>query len=96
MLEPLVLIGGLVNIPMYVYYWVMTAAQIELMAMDTPVVSYNHKKDKESEPTKAEMDKLTERWMQRKKEREEKGLKVNLSDFLRKGVEALPHNTNTK
>lgn len=85
---------GLVRIPMYEYYWGLTAAQIELLAMDCPVVVYKNKKDKPKH-TKKEMDALMAKWEAKQKEREEKGTKLNLNDFLRTGMDALK-NTKTE
>ena len=39
----------------------------------------------EKKHTKKELDKLTERWMARKKADEEKGIKFNINDFIKTG-----------
>lgn len=87
MLEPLLLFGGLYSIPMYSYYWVMTSAQIELLAMDTPIVTYDRKGEKKH--TKSELDKLKEDYYRRKKEEEANGTRVDLQEFLVKGKESI-------
>ena len=49
----------------YNYWWGYTAAQIELMALDMPLVSYSHtKKDDDAfkNPTKKKMQDFYERW----------------------------------
>lgn len=61
----------------------MTSAQIELMVMDVPLIQYD--KPGEKKHTKKELDKLTERWMARKKADEEKGIKFNINDFIKTG-----------
>ena len=76
---------GLVNIPMWGYRQVLTAAQIELLAVDKPIVTYPKKQDKPKKHTKKEMDELTRKWMERKREEEARGEKFSLNDFLRTG-----------
>lgn len=44
--EPLKLFCGLWTVPMWGYYDSYTAAQIELMAMDTPVIVYDWGREK--------------------------------------------------
>lgn len=73
------------NIPMYAYYWVMTSAQLELLACDVPIVVYPKRGEKKH--TKREMDDLTEKWKKRKAEKEAKGIKIDLNDFLNSGRE---------
>lgn len=51
--EPLILFFGLWRIPMWGYYWQYTLAQIELLSVDGPLISYNRKnrtKDNKSAP----------------------------------------------
>lgn len=44
--EPLILFFGLWRIPMWGYLWGYTIAQIELLAIDSPMIAYNRKKKK--------------------------------------------------
>lgn len=72
----------------YEYWWGYTAAQIELMVMDQPVISYksNKKNDKSLFGTREEadeMDKLADRWKELNGEGQA-GKKVDLNEFLRK------------
>lgn len=99
-MQPLILVGGLVKIPMYGYYWVHTSAQVDLMAIDTPIVVYNRKKDGEVKHTKKEMDDVMAKWEAKRKKQGKSadfsvGTKLNLNDFLRTGMDALK-NTKTE
>lgn len=93
-MQPLVLLGGLVRVPMFGYYWVHTAAQVDLMAIDAPIVVYNRKKDGEVKHTKKEMDDVMAKWEAKRKKQGKSadfsvGTKLNLNDFLRTGMDAL-------
>lgn len=48
MTRPLVLFGGLVNIPMWGYYNAYTAAQVDIIVSDAPFVSYRREKGKKA------------------------------------------------
>ena len=98
-MQPLVLLGGLVRVRMWGYYWVHSSAQIDLMAIDVPVVVY--KKDKGDKPkhTKKEMDDIMAKWEAKRKAQGKStdfkaGEKTSLNDFLRTGMDAF--NTKTK
>lgn len=65
----------------YDYWWGYTAAQIELMAVDQPLVVY--KKDKKK-VTKKDMDKVYEEWENRK-HKFKPGETINLNDYLNGG-----------
>lgn len=70
------------GISAYDYWWGYTAAQIELMAADAPFVKY---RDNNKSHTKSEMDKLADRWNEKRKEQGSMvGKKISLSDYLRK------------
>jgi hypothetical protein len=96
-MQPLVLFGGLFRVPMFGYYWVHTSAQIDLLAIDVPVVVY--KKDKKDvKHSKKEMDSLMAKWEAKRKAQGKSsdfksGEKANLNDFLRTGMDAFK---NTK
>lgn len=65
----------------YDYWWGYTAAQIELMTTDVPIVRY--KNDKEKKHNKKDMDALADAWAARRKGKTLKGEKVSLSEWLR-------------
>lgn len=97
-MQPLLLFGGLVRVPMYGYYWVHSSVQIDLMAIDTPMVSYNRKKDNGGNHTKKEMDDMLAKWEAKRKAQGKSTSfkveeKVNMNDFLRTGMDAF---NNTK
>ena len=77
---------------MFGYYWVHSSAQIDLLAIDVPVVVYKKDKDKVSH-TKKEMDDVMAKW-KAKREAQGKstdfkaGEKTSLNDFLRTGMDA--------
>lgn len=99
-MKPLVLFGGLVRVQMYGYYWVHSSAQIDLIAIDAPLVAYNHKKDGEVNHTKKDMDNIMAKWTEKRKKQGKDsdfsvGTKLNLNEFLRTGIDAL-NNTKTE
>ncbi len=83
---------GLVRVPMWDYYWGLTAAQIELLTIDTPIVVY--KRDDSGKPkpgekgftrTAEQARKEYERWKARQEAEKKKGVKIDLSTFLSTG-----------
>lgn len=82
---------GLVRVQMYEYYWGHTAAQIELIDIDQPIIVYRKQEnanvlkpgDNGYKPDKKKLDAAVERWKKRKAEREKRGFK--LDQFLRTG-----------
>lgn len=99
-MQPLVYLGGLIRVPMYGYYWVHTSAQVELIAIDAPLVVYNRKKDGDVKHTKKEMDDIMAKWEAKRKSMGKGtdfsvGTKLNMNDFLRTGMDALK-NTKTE
>lgn len=99
-MNPLLLFGGLVKVPMYGYYWVHTSAQIDLIAIDAPIVVYNRKKDGEAKHTKKEMEDVMAKWEAKRKKLGKDtdfsvGTKLDLNEFLRTGMDALK-NTKTE
>lgn len=98
-MQPLILLGGLIRVPMYGYYWVHTSAQIDLIAIDTPVVVYNHKKNGEVKHTKKEMNSIMEKWRSKRRKMGKDddfsvGTKLDLNNFLRTGADALKNTKN--
>lgn len=76
---------GLVSVPMYEYRCVLTCAQIELLAIDKPVVNYdtgNGKKGKKTKkrPSKAEVEKVTKAWQEKYKDGQKPV--IDLSGFI--------------
>ena len=87
---------GLYRIPMYEYYWGHTAAQIELIDADAPMICYKKHDDKSSrpgekgyKPNAKKLDDTVAKWKKRKAEREARGFK--LTPFLATG-EKIPTN----
>ena len=83
---------GLVRVQMWDYYWGLTAAQIELLTIDTPIVVY--KRDDSGKPkpgekgftrTAEQARKEYERWKARQEAEKKKGVKIDLSTFLSTG-----------
>jgi hypothetical protein len=77
---------------MWDYYWGLTAAQIELLTIDTPIVVY--KRDDSGKPkpgekgftrTAEQARKEYERWKARQEEEKKKGVKIDLNTFLKTG-----------
>lgn len=69
----------------YDYWWGYSAAQIDLMVADQPLVVYpkTKKEDGPKKHTKKEMDALYDRWMEKKKnEGSLIGKKISLADYL--------------
>lgn len=46
MMQPLLLLGGMICVPMYGYNWVMTLAQLELIGNDKPLSLFKRDKNK--------------------------------------------------
>lgn len=69
----------------YDYWWGYSSAQIDLMAIDQPLVVYPKGKDKPANHSKKKMDDVYARW-EAKKSAEGgtlKGEKVSLGEYLR-------------
>lgn len=68
----------------YDYWWGYTAAQIELMAIDQPVVQYSKKDLKNSGvPSKKKMEDIAKKWEREKAGRKSYvGREVSLSELL--------------
>lgn len=72
---------------MYEYMWGMTAAQVELMVYDVPIVVYGKNGDKFGKVNKKKMELVNEQWNEKYSDKEKI---VNL-DFMSQFI-----NTNTK
>lgn len=90
---------GLHRVQMYEYYWGHTAAQIELIDVDSPVVCYKKHDpneglkpgDKGYKPNAEKLKSSVEKWKKRKAEREKRGFR--LDRFLATG-EKVPISDN--
>lgn len=81
---------GLIRVPMWDYYWGLTAAQVEILTIDQPIVVY--KKD-ENKPKPWENGTVSEdyakkayqKWLEKKKKREAEGKAVDVNQVFQKG-----------
>lgn len=80
---------GLVRVPMWDYYWGMTAAQVELLTIDQPIVVYKkEKKDSPWKDGKVSEDyasKQYRKWLEGKKRREREGRTIDIENTFSKG-----------
>lgn len=74
---------GLMTVPMFEYNWVYTMAQIELIAIDVPLVLYDSVKEKKH--SRKEMEELTKRWREKKERDIKNGVKFSFGDFINTG-----------
>lgn len=89
MMMPLVLFGGLVTIPMYYYNNVYTCAQIELLTIDVPIISYKKDKKKKGKGEKTEFKKAdaidtiikAQEWEQKYGGENKKNITYDLTQF---------------
>ena len=77
---------GLIRVPMWDYYWGLTAAQVELLTIDQPIVVY--KKDEDNDkPWKngtvsgSYADKQYQKWLAKKKQREAEGKNLDITQI---------------
>jgi len=98
---PRYLFFGLYRIPMYEWYWGHTAAQIDLIDIDAPIVCYekhdNNKGlrpgDKGYVPNPKKLDAAVKKWEQRKAAREARGFRL---DTLLATGEKVPVNSQSQ
>lgn len=69
---------GLIRVPMWDYYWGLTAAQVELLTIDQPIVVYKADKDndkpwKKGTVSEGYANKQYQKWLEKKKKREAEG-----------------------
>ena len=69
---------GMIRVPMWDYYWGLTAAQVELLTIDQPVVVYKADKDndkpwKNGTATEGYAKSQYQKWLEKKKKREAEG-----------------------
>ena len=69
---------GLIRVPMWDYYWGLTAAQVELLTIDQPIVVYKADKDndkpwKNGTATETYAKSQYQKWLEKKKKRDASG-----------------------
>ena len=69
---------GMIRVPMWDYYWGLTAAQVELLTIDQPIVVYKADKDndkpwKNGTATESYANNQYQKWLEKKKKREAEG-----------------------
>ena len=69
---------GMIRVPMWDYYWGLTAAQVELLTIDQPIVVYKADKDndkpwKNGTVTEGYAKSQYQKWLEKKKKREAEG-----------------------
>lgn len=84
---------GFYRVPMYEYYWGHTAAQIELIDADVPIICYKKPDEKTNgglkpgdkgyKPNPQKLAESVKKWKERKAAREKRGFK--LDQLLRTG-----------
>ena len=91
MMMPRFFLFGMIRVPMWEYYWGLTAAQVELLTIDTPIVVYKRDKNK-ARPGQKGYEVSADRaeqyyyeWKKRKKRREKSGRKLDLQHLLATG-----------
>lgn len=85
-MEPLKVLFGLIYIREYAYRFVLTNAQIELMAFDLPRVEYNHDKEKAEKMTDAELQQCEDENEKQMRAYIDKikGEKISLTEYINK------------
>lgn len=74
---------GTIRVPMWDYYWGLTAAQVELLTIDQPIVVYKADKNKEKPwkdgtVSKKYTDDQYKKWLEGKKKRDKEGKTFNM------------------
>ena len=85
---------------MYNYYWIHSSAQIDLLAIDIPIVVYKKDNGDNANHSKKEMNNLMAKWEAKRAKQGKSadftaGKKTDLNDFLRTGMDAFK-NTKTE
>lgn len=79
--------GGLFSVRMYAYYWLYTIAELQLLAIDQPIVVYHHEnKDKDGKRVFKKLDALTvlkaqKKYEESKAKRGDKPIVLDFSNF---------------
>ena len=77
---------GLIRVPMWDYYWGLTAAQVELLTIDQPIVVYkkdddNDKPWKKGTVSESYANKQYQQWLAKKKQREAEGKTLDITQI---------------
>ena len=77
---------GLIRVPMWDYYWGLTAAQVELLTIDQPIVVYKADKDndkpwKKGTVSETYANKQYQKWLEKKKKREAEGKTLDIGQI---------------
>lgn len=82
----------MIRVERYEYLYGYTAAQVELMMYDAPVVKYKKEKDKGPKPgekgftrTAEQAERAYEKWKKRQEEEKARGIKYDLNTFIKNG-----------
>jgi len=81
---------GLIRVPMWDYYWGLTAAQVELLTIDQPIVVYKADKDndkpwKKGTVSESYAQKQYRKWLEKKKKREAEGKDAAMDKVFTRG-----------
>jgi len=80
---------GLVRVPMWDYYWGLTAAQVELLTIDQPIVVYKAEKDntpwKDGKATESYAKSQYQKWLEKKKKRDAEGKTLDMEKIFKQG-----------
>ena len=77
---------GLIRVPMWDYYWGLTAAQVELLTIDQPIVVYKKDEDndkpwKKGTVSEGYANKQYQQWLAKKKQREAEGKTLDITQI---------------
>jgi len=80
---------GLIEVPMWDYWWGLTESQIDLLLVDQPLISYKHEKKKGKNgkfdtppaPSKLKVAEAELKWRQKYADGSKPKLNLNIGDF---------------
>lgn len=80
---------GMLRVPMWDYYWGLTAAQVELLTIDQPIIVYKAEKDnmpwKDGKATEDYANKQLQKWLEKKRQREKEGKSYDVGKLFSGG-----------
>lgn len=81
---------GTVRVPMWDYRWGLTAAQVEILTIDQPMVAYKRDEDKETpwkngKVSESYAKSQYQKWLEKKKKREKEGKTLDAEKVFGKG-----------
>lgn len=81
---------GLIEVPMWDYYWGLTAAQVELLTIDQPILVYKAEKNKEKPWKDGQVSsdyakRAYQKWLEGKKKRDREGTTFNMQKVYEQG-----------